>query len=135
MRWSLEGSLQISQRLLVDFFRPLARLGRGAISASSITPGQASESSLRYFPAFQFEMNFAPETPSTRWACASTMVVTSRRVIHFTPEVTGRLAVTVKMLLPHRKPCWLESMNESSSCVNSKLRCVVISYVPNVTIL
>jgi hypothetical protein len=59
-----------------------------------MTPGQASESSLRYLPAFHCEINTRPDTPSTRRACVSTMAAISRRLTSFAPDVTSFLVLT-----------------------------------------
>lgn len=74
---------------------------------------------MRYFPAFQFEMNFLPETPSTRCAWASTIVVNSRRVTHFTPEVADFFVVTGNVILLGCR--WSDSLYQFGGHVNSKL--------------
>src|SRR5260370_1764508 len=96
---------------------------RGARRASSITPGQASESSVRYLPAFHSEMNRCPETPSTRWAWASTIAAACLRLIHLTLVVAAFFVLMLSPLPllvlkndPSSGPCQFETLIRSPTC-------------------
>src|SRR5260370_18914732 len=118
-----EGRPGNYRQLPSHFFRPRARLGRGARRASSITPGQASESSVRYLPAFHSEMNRCPETPSTRWAWASTIAAACLRLIHLTLVVAAFFVLMLSPLPllvlkndPSSGPCQFETLIRSPTC-------------------